>query len=100
MGVRVAKMSEFGLTRWQRYDSASDVAAKLVEAMEEAPVELRAPFREFRVGEKASLVFLTWNHWEALRAAGMLPSAPCQLCCRAAPCVLCGLHRRASLMAV
>lgn len=85
--VRVATVSEFNLERWQRYDSASDVAAKLVGAMEEAPAELRAAFRDFWVGEKASLVFLTWHRWEALRAAGVLPSAhvPTQLCV----CVAC-----------
>ena len=72
--VSVASVSTYGVVRYREYAGPADVAAALVECMEDAPAALRAPFREFRVGGRATIQLLTWRCWEARRTAGA--------CCR------------------
>jgi hypothetical protein len=47
-----------------------DLAEALVRSLEQAPDELRSAFRDFRVGNRAEILFLTWKHWEAQQDAG------------------------------
>ena len=70
--VSVTTISAFGVVRCRDYAGPADVAAALVECMEEAPAALRSPFREFRVGSRATIQLLTWRCWEARRTAGAL----------------------------
>lgn len=68
--VTVTTISDYGVVRCRAYAEPADVAAALMECMEEAPTALRAHFREFRVGSRATLWLLTWQRWEERRAAG------------------------------
>lgn len=70
-GLQVTTTSEYGLQSTRVYESSDELAAALVKCFEEAPEELRCVFREFRVGCRAEILFLTWKHWEAQQTAGV-----------------------------
>jgi hypothetical protein len=72
--VLVTITSEYGVQASRTYTSAEDVACSIVAAMEDAPLALRAPFKEFRAGPKAVVLLLTWRRWQAQRATGEGPT--------------------------
>ena len=68
--VCVCTASSYGVERQTVYRSEADVAQRILEAMEDAPAQLRATFREFRMGPRYSLLFMPWRQWDSQRAAG------------------------------
>jgi hypothetical protein len=75
-------VTEYGLEKVGTYENADELARSLLLCCEQAPAEMRAAFREFRVGQRAEILFLTYKHWESQQAAG---TALVLACMRAAP---------------
>lgn len=68
--VEMTHTSEYGVQRTLVFRSCEDVAQHLLRSMEDAPADLRAPFRDIRVGAKAALLLLTWHRYQAMGKAG------------------------------